>query len=446
MAELGLGFDPWQSVLGRAILAKTADGLYAADTVVLSIARQVGKTYLVGLLVFVDSIINPGTTTVWTAHRFKVARETFNELRGLAELPALAPHIDSDAITTAAGNECIPFRNGSRIVFAARERGSVRGFTRVRRLVLDEAQILTESVLADLAPTQNQADNPQIVLMGTPPKPSDPGEVFTQLRAEALAGNGDGILYAEFSADDDSDLDDMAAWATANPSLGTRTPVKAIRRLRKLLSDDDFRREVLGIWAAAGTRTVLDLNAWSALAIDRGQPKATDVALAIDVTPDRSSASVAFAGLLPDGRRVVEVIDQAAGTAWIVHLVADLRTQRPGTPVMLDATGPAGSLIEELAGAEVTTDTGLIVATTRDMTQACGALFDAVAAGTVHHFDQPGLNSAVGAARKRPVGDAWAWHRKDATDISPLVSVTLALAALGRPAKKKPGKKAGSYW
>ena len=143
-AELGIRFDDWQRELNRCILGKTSSGEYAADTVAMSIPRQVGKTFDVGALVFADSIIVPGTTTIWTAHRFKVSRETFNELRGWATSPALAAHIDPDEITTGAGNECIPFRNGSRILFAARERGAVRGFTKVRRLVLDEAQILTE--------------------------------------------------------------------------------------------------------------------------------------------------------------------------------------------------------------------------------------------------------------------------------------------------------------
>jgi hypothetical protein len=133
--------------------------------------RQVGKTYDIGALIFADSIINPGTTTVWTAHRFKVARETFDSLKSMATTPAMLAHVDPDAITTGAGNETIPFRNGSRIVFAARERGAIRGFTKVRRLILDEAQILTESALSDMVPTMNQAENPQIIMMGTPPKP-----------------------------------------------------------------------------------------------------------------------------------------------------------------------------------------------------------------------------------------------------------------------------------
>src|SRR6266568_672621 len=263
--RIGIEFASWQADLNRCILAKDADGLYAADTVALSIARQVGKTFDVGGVVFADSIINPGTTTVWTAHRFKVARESFNEMRAWAKSPLLVPHIDYDDITTGAGNECIPFRNGSRILFAARERGAVRGFTKVRRLVLDEGQILTEQAMADLVPTMNQAENPQIVLMCTPPKPSDPSEVVTRLREEALGGESQGVLYVELSAPRDCDPGDRAAWRKANPSYPRRTPAKAILRMRKLLSAEDFRREALGIWDEGGPGwQVVGQDAWAA--------------------------------------------------------------------------------------------------------------------------------------------------------------------------------------
>jgi hypothetical protein len=60
------------------------------------------------------------------------------------------------------------------------------------------------------------------------------------------------------------------------------------------------------------------------------------------------------------------------------------------------------------------------------------------------HLDQPLLNTAVAAARKRAVGDAWAWHRKDSTtDITPLVAATLALWGFAHSAarpKKQPSK------
>ena len=61
------------------------------------------------------------------------------------------------------------------------------------------------------------------------------------------------------------------------------------------------------------------------------------------------------------------------------------------------------------------------------MAQACGQFFDAVSAGTVRHLGQPGLTAAVAGAASRPLADAWAWARRNAaTDISPLVAVTLA--------------------
>lgn len=198
--QLGLEFDPWQRDLNRCILGKNKRGQYAADTVAMSIPRQVGKTWDIGALVFALCIIRPGTTVVWTAHRFKVARETFESLRALARSLKLMPHIDKDDIYSGAGNESIGFRNGSRIVFAARERGAVRGFTKVDILILDEAQILTDSALSDMAPTQNQAENPLIIMMGTPPRPQDPGEVFSRIRAEALRGESTDVLYVEFAA------------------------------------------------------------------------------------------------------------------------------------------------------------------------------------------------------------------------------------------------------
>jgi hypothetical protein len=414
--QLGLGFDPWQADLNRAILGKAKGGLYAADTVVISIPRQVGKTWDIGALVFADCIINPGTTTVWTAHRFKVARETFDSLKAVALSLALAPHIDPDDITTAAGNEQIRFRNGSRIVFAARERGAIRGFTKVRRLILDEAQILTEHALSDLAPTMNQAENPQIILMGTPPKPTDPGEVFTRLRSEALAGETDGLLFVEFSADADADPDDEAQWAKANPSYPKRTPKKAILRLRKLLSLDDFMREALGIWDSDGRALVMPN--WSNCSTTTEPEQAAALGIAVDIDRVWISLGAASGGEVPHlglvWRRRLDV-----DRDFIIGEAARIQAET-GCAVVIDRKGPAGSLEADLDEALNLTVVGL-----DDYVTACADLYDAVEAKEVTHGDYPELNAAVANAGKRAIGDRWAWSRKSG-DISPLESVTLA--------------------
>lgn len=425
-ASVGIGFDPWQAELNRALLAKDADGFYAADTAVISICRQSGKTYDVGGVTFAESIISPGTTTVWTAHRFKVARETFNQLRALATLPKMAPHVDPDAITTAAGNECIPFRNGSRILFAARERGAIRGFTKVRRLILDEAQILTEAAMSDLVPTTNQAENPQIILMGTPPKPSDPGEVFTSLRRSALAGELDGVLYIEFSADADCDIDDWDAVAQANPSYPKRTNKAAVLRLRKLLTnEDDYRREGLGIWLPGSGSSAVPEDRWIDACREPGHKASGPLVYALDVSPGAQSASIGVS----DGEHI-EIVAHAPGTAWVID-ACEKRRDTLGE-LLIDPAGPAGELIVPLEAAGVK----IRQLTTREAVQACGSFLTAVTDGKAFVPDHPYkdmLDRAVRGAAQRPVLDGgWLWSRKrSSVDISPLYAVTFARWAAG---------------
>lgn len=438
--RIGIEFDQWQQDLNKCLLAKDAHGLYASDTAVFSIPRQVGKTFDIGAVAFALCIGSPGLTVVWTAHRFKVSRESFNEMRGWARRSELVPHIDYDAITTAAGNECIPFRNGSRIVFAARERGAIRGFTKVGVLVLDEAQILTEMAMSDLVPTTNQSPNPLIVLMGTPPKPTDPGEVFTRLRQEALSGESQDILYVELSAEQDADPGDRKQWGIANLSYPKRTPARAILRMRKLLSEEDFVREGLGVWDAHVGRALFDLHLWNGELLDATSQAQDPVAFAFDVTPDRGMGAVGMAGRREDANIHVEIVDSCEGTSWLVPRLLELNAKWKPCVIVVDARSPAASLLPELAerGLRVTTEpkrgTGDIIVTTNagEMAQACGAIFDGVHdTKSVRHLGQPELTSAMEGAAQRPLGDAWALSRgKSSANIAPLVAVTLAAYGL----------------
>ena len=112
-AELGLLFDPWQDGTGRVALGKRADGKYAATVggIVMSIPRQVGKTYFVGALVVILCILFPGLKVVWTAHRTRTATNTFRSMQGMARRKKVAPHVDH--IRQANGEQEIAFRNGS---------------------------------------------------------------------------------------------------------------------------------------------------------------------------------------------------------------------------------------------------------------------------------------------------------------------------------------------
>src|SRR5690606_17128564 len=134
--------------------------------------------------------------------------------------------------------------------------------------------------------------------MGTPPKPNDPGEVFTAMRAAALDGESEGLLYVEFSATAGSPVQvtEPGFWdgiAEANPSFPSRTPKRAVKRLRKLLTnDDDFRREVQGIWDTSRSAEIFGAGNWEATEQDARPADLGVGSLAVAVSLDLTKSCV----------------------------------------------------------------------------------------------------------------------------------------------------------
>ncbi|AXH46844.1 terminase [Mycobacterium phage Aminay] len=442
--HMGLGFDRWQDDLGKLICAKRGDGLYAADMFGMSIPRQTGKTYLLGALVFALCIKQDGATVIWTAHRTRTAAETFKSMQGMAGMEKIAPHIDT--VFTGNGKEEIRFVNGSRILFGARERGFGRGFAGVDVLIFDEAQILSENAIDDMVPATNAAPNPLILLAGTPPKPTDPGEVFTMLRHDAITGEVADVGFVEISAERGADLDDRTQWRRMNPSYPHRTSARAILRMRKALSDDSFRREAMGIWDEFTVhQPIVKPARWAELA-DLG-PDPDDLAppdaLAVDMSHARDIGIGAcwrmVDGGQDDGYHIEQVwagADHAAAVEWIV--------ERAGRriPVLIDNMSPAAALAPILKARKV----NVRLTTAGDMARACGLFADSVAGDRLTHGDQDAVNAALAGARKRQIRDAggWGYDRRDPTSsIYPLVAVTLAL--LGAAESRRPaGRTRGS--
>lgn len=429
--RLGWGFDGWQDGLGRLILSKRADGLYACERVVISIPRQVGKTYLMGAIVFALCLIFPGLTVIWTAHRVKTARETFNSMAGMATQERVKPHVA--AVVRGRGDEAINFANGSRILFGARESGFGRGFADVDILVFDEAQILTDAALDDMLASQNVAENPLTLFTGTPPRPRDPGEVFTMYRQEAIDGEADDSLFVEFSADRGCDPGSREQWRKANPSFPHRTPERALLRLKKNLTPDSWMREGLGVWDEVSKhQAVVKPTEWASLAdVGPGDSVRPD-ALGVDMSHGRD-ISISACWIEGDSAHVEEVWSGSDSSAAIDWIVANARR----IPVVIDDASPAMSLVPTLEARRVK------VRRTRaaDMARACGMFLDRVAASLLTHADQNSVNSALAGARKRPIRDAggWGWDRRDSTvSIYPIVAATLAL--LGATQAHRPGR------
>lgn len=438
LALLGIRFDPWQQGAGQLILSKDADGYYACTVggVTMSIPRQVGKTFMIGWIVFALCIIHPGLTVTWSAHKKDTADETFDGMKSMASTPQMAPHIDR---TPDNGSEQkIEFSNGSRVVFGARERGFGRGFTKVDIVVFDEAQILTERAVDDMIPAQNASPNALTIMIGTPPKPIDQSEIFEEARRAALSGDSDDSLYIEFSADPKADPDDREQWRKANPSYPSRTKEKAMLRMRRKLTKDSFLREAMGIWDEISNRRVaFPAGKWEACAIENPSDDWPIAAIGIDMNPDRTWVSVSFAFFTDDGLHVELTETEAYTEGGSDELLKWIKkTARRRIPVVIDAYSPARVFEAPLKQEKCF----VRVLSGNEFPQACMGLHDAVKEGTVTHFDQSELNESVAGATKKPVGKAgaWAFTRDDLdVDLTPLMSAVCAHFGAVKFAKRR---------
>ena len=443
--ELGVTFDDWQDGTGRLILAKRADGAYAASIggVVLSIPRQVGKTFLIGAIVFALCLLHPGLTVLWTAHRLRTANETFSKMQSFARRRKVTPHVSK--IVLGSGDEEIQFLNGSRIMFGARERGFGRGFDDVDVEVFDEAQILTENAVDDMIPAMNTAANPLPIFIGTPPKPADPSEVFTAKRAAALDGSEVDGVYIELSADRGCDPQDRKQWRKANPSHPKRTPESAMLRMCRNLTPESFIREGLGVWDES-SGSLFDLDAWADLAISaevvelEGRP--SPVALAVATSQDRQWTHIGLVGMRADGvTRHLVVARSMRGTEGAKAAVEDLIEKWSPVGLAVNPASPAGSLIPELRTIPKVRSKRcqLWEVSPRQEAQAVGMFLDGFAGRTdegdgepsLSHQGQQVLGIAVEHAELRNAGQSQTFdHRVEGADVAPLQAVTLALFAL----------------
>ncbi|MGV0805800.1 terminase [Mycolicibacterium setense] len=419
--NIGWRFDPWQDAIGRLILAKKAGGGWAADLSLLSIPRQVGKSYLLGCIIFALCLLTPKLRVIWTSHHTATTEEMFDSMKELASHRRVKPHVLS-CVALQGSRWRIKFRNGSRIDFGARSQGFGRGKAKVGVLVLDEFQHITSRALANLAPTTNTADNPLILCAGTPPGPEVSGEAFTMRRTAALDGIANDCVYVEFSADSNADSDDRRQWSKANPSFPKRTPERALLLLRKVLDEADFRREALGIWdEKAKHQAAIKPAIWKQLfnvAVDGVRPDC----LGVDMS-HAGEISVSACWVDGDNAHAEEVWagpSAASAIEWI-----DARTTRR-TPIVIDGASPAAAMIPELKQRRK----HVITSTAWDMARACGQVVNKALAAQLTHGGQDSVTDALMGAKKRPIRDAggWGWDRSDETvNIAPLVAFTLAV-------------------
>lgn len=445
-ASAGLHLDPWQQFVLTHGMGETADGLWSAPKLSVWVPRQNGKGAILEARALAGLFLLRERLILWSAHEFKTAAEAFIRIK---ELIQSTPHLHKRVKRYWEGNgeqgiELHQSAGGSRLRFVARSRGSGRGFSG-DLIILDEAQDLTAAQMAAMLPTISARPNAQVLFTGTPP--DDPAAWCYGLKEDGEAGVAR-LAHFDWGADVDltnpravrAATADVDLWYACNPSLGIRIRHETVEDEAKPSGlGDRFPVERLGVWLpkAGEGSSVLKVDDWNALA-DLESRRSGPIAIAVDITPDRRTSTIAIWGHRRDGLGHTEVIDRRPGTDWLVARLVDLKTRWAPVAIGLDDKGPAGSLLVDLAKAGIKPPDvddqpkrgDLYIPTAQDVAAACGQLVDAVTQQTFRHIDQEELEDAVKGAATRPLGDAWAWSRRIASaDISPLVAVTLARRA-----------------
>lgn len=375
------------------------------------------------------------------------AQEMFLRMRMLVEgSDALRRRVKK--IPTSHGEEGIELLDGRRLRFVARSTGSGRGFSGDLN-IMDEAFNLPDTAVDALMPTMSARPNPQLWYgSSAADKRLAPCEQLARVRRRGIKGDDPSLFYAEWSIDphseqcardengvitctDHDDPDTVESWAKANPALGIRISVEHVARERASMGEKGFLRERLGVgdWPSdqADQWGVIPEAKWRALA-DPASEMVSRVAFAIHTAPDRSWTAISVAGRRADGLLHVEVVDYRPGTKWAIDRAVQLNKRWDPAALVVDAGGPAGSLIADLeaVGLEV------VKPTARDVGHGFGQVIDAVmpedGEPTLRYLPHPALDAAVAGAVTRRLGDAKAWDARAAgVDICALVAGTHAL-------------------
>lgn len=431
----GLVLDPWQGLILTDSLGEREDGRWACFEVGVNLPRQNGKDGLLEARELTGLFLLGERMIIHSAHQFDTSLEHFRRLLTLIEE---TPDFDRRVkrVVRSHGEEGIELKTGQRIRFRTRTKGGGRGFTG-DLVIFNEAMDIPEATHAAILPTlsaRSVQHNPQVWYTGSAVDKwtHDNGIVFARVRERGMSEDP-ALGYFEFSPDCDAPaeageiLDDPQAWAEANPALGIRISLEHVERERRSMDPRTFAVERMGIGDYPSTdgadAQVISSETWADCADLESAPEGA-LCFAFDVTPDRSYASVCVAGKRSDGLWHTEVMKRERGTGWVVEYLQERVEKHRPEQVICDGSGPAASLLTPLQQVDIE----VTVVTAKEHAQACGNFYDACEGKTLRHLDTPDMAAAIKGAVQRPLGDAWAWSRKNSTiDISPLVGCTLAL-------------------
>lgn len=308
----------WQRLAAVRLLEHDAEGALVWLVALLSVARQVGKSWLLRDLllwrIHQAPLFAEEQLCIHTGKDVAVCREVQRPARAWARRRAGEGY----RVREVNGQEEVSAPDGSR--WLVRAQSSVYGYS-ASVAVVDEAwKVRPDAVDDGLEPTMVERTSPQLLLVSTAHRRAT--ALMLTRRADALSqlDEPEDVLIMEWSAVRGDALEDRGAWRAASPHWSARRERLLESKLRRAQSgqsddpdEDDpleaFRAQYLNVWPVSRLTTakdeaLVDGGAWAAAGDYSEAPPAGALVLAVEDWFGLGAASAAC-GQLADGRLMV---------------------------------------------------------------------------------------------------------------------------------------------
>jgi phage terminase large subunit-like protein len=282
----------WQRDLIRGAFAEPRPRL-----ALWSLPRGQGKTTLAAALGLHD-LFSPeeGSRVYVVAVDERQARLTFDAAVRMVELNEVL----SKRVQMFRDRILVP-RTGSQFQVLSATPANLEGLDPTL-MVIDEIGVVDRRTYEVAALASGKRERSLTLCIGTP-SPDAADSVMFDLRAHAIANpHDDSFHFHEFAAPDGCEIDDEAAWETANPALHDFLHVDAMRALLPPKTREaTFRRARLGQWVVSADDVWITPTEWSERCTGELIDDQSDVVLALDgsFSQDSTALTVCRIGEVP---------------------------------------------------------------------------------------------------------------------------------------------------
>jgi hypothetical protein len=435
----GITLRWWQRLVARRLLEVDADGRLVWLVVILTLARQLGKSWLLWLILSWrlhqgDRFGTPQRLLHMSIQMSQVRDVMDREIRIADRRPDLYDTLDNNNDTSiewlADGSKWV------RVVRGTARAGGAYGQSGVAVGVVDEAWSIPATAVDDgLEPTLVEGEQPWLVLTSTAHRLSTALMIDRRLAAlDDLETAVEPVLIVEWSTPRHFTLDDVNGWRMASPWWTPQREQLIRMRVQRALSgfaseDDDepdpiesVRAQWLNQWPVKLTsqrkiEALVDVERWAGLDVPSGAARRVWVAVADNFGRGAGVVAVADVG---DGQFEVD--------GWTCPNRQTAIVEARRTWVQLKVPGeltvePALATIAPRARHAVPADVRFGLPLLRELVES----------GRLVHDTTPELDQQLAECRVRPVQGGLALVTLARSDLVRAAALALRAAVVHRP-------------